>query len=356
MELNARQLCLIAGGLFPLTKLILLPSSLAYYAGKDLFLPALILLLLEGGVLFSVLQLSSKTDKTFFELLSDTFGRLTARIVFGVYGAYFLFSALLPVYEQTLLLRTAFYDTIPSPLFFAAFYIVCIYLCLKPFKSFGRCADFLVPVSSVALLLLLALSVSDAKFSSLLPLFQTSAKTIALTAARSVPRFLDCAFPLFFLGHFRHEKNTTLKVMLSFLAGALFLLLFLCTFYAVYGVIAPARSSAISKIGRYFPGVDVIGRIDLLLIYLLSGSYLLYLMLPFRLSVHCLKTCFQTKDEYDVFYAVGINLIAFVLYFFLNYTVVHFEQFVSGFYLLPIFVLFSYFIPVLARTLRRSHA
>lgn len=355
MQLNTRQLSLIVGGLFPLTKLILLPSTLAHNAGRDLYLPALFLFLLEGGVLLSVLLLSSKTDKTFFALLSDTFGRVTARVVFGIFGVYFLFSALLPVYEQTLLLRSAFYDTIPSPLFFAVFYLVCVYFCLKPLRTFGRCADLLVPVSSTALLLLLALAVSNANFSALLPLFQTPAKDLAFTTLKSMPRFLDCAFPLFFLGHFKYERGTTWKVMLSFFVGMLFVLFFLGTFYAVYGVIAPGKASAISKIGRYFPGVDVIGRIDLLLIYLMSGSYFLYLMLPFRFSVQCFKTCFQTKDDYDVLYAVGINLFAFVLYFFLHYTIVRFERFVSV-YFFPVFFLFAYLIPVLAWTLRRKHA
>lgn len=46
------------------------------------------------------MQLSKRTKLTFFGLLENTFGRVAARIVYGVFALFFALSAVLPMLEQ----------------------------------------------------------------------------------------------------------------------------------------------------------------------------------------------------------------------------------------------------------------
>lgn len=354
MELNTRQLCLIAGGVFPLTKLILLPSALSAYAGRDLWAPALVLFAAQAIVIWAVLFLSSKTDMTFYELTKRTIGTVGARILFGLYALYFLLSSLLPVLEQNLLLRSAFYDTVPSLLISGTFYVLALYFCAKPLRCLGRCADVAVPLSLFALVALIGLSLSSADFGALSPALQSSPRTLLTAGSHALPRFAECAYPLFFLGRFRYEKGLALKVTLSYLAGAALTLFFLCDFFAVYSVLSPRQSSAISKIGRYFSGIDTIGRIDLLFVYLLSFGMLFAILLPVRLSTECLRIACGAKDNAPPFY-LGVNLALLALNAVFYYAIPEAEALLSR-YLFPLFLLFAYLLPPLAWALRRRHA
>lgn len=340
--MNTRQLCLIVGGLFPLGKLILLPATLAYFLENSLYLPPLILFLLESLVLLLVLSIAKKTDKSLFTILTKQIGLIGAKIVFGLYGVFFFLSALLPIFEQSLFLRSAFYDTVPSPLFFIAFFLVCIYLCTKPFKTLGRVSELLVPISSVALLLLLILSCSEASYCRILPIGLHLEK-LPLSTLRVLPRFTDALFPLFLLGQFRYEKGMTKKVLLSFWVGCLAVILFLLLFYALYGAISPRQSCALSKVGRYFPAVDTIGRIDLILVYLVSGSYFFYLMFPLFFSTKCLS--FALSEKYEAFIGVFLSALVFLLYVVQNYTVIHMEELTA--LLSPLYLALGFVLPFL---------
>lgn len=353
MQLTTRQVCLIAGGLFPLTKLILLPSLLAYHMESDLLLPALLLFLLEGLVLFAVLFLSSRTDKTFYALVEDTLGSVFARILFFLYGIYFFLSSILPIFEQNLLLRSAFYDTIPSPLIMSSFAVLVGYFCMKPMRCLGRMAEIVVPISSVAILLLLFLSLGRLSVERFFPFLDFHGDKLIISSVRALPRFLDCAYPLFFMGHFKHEEGTTWKVLLSYFIGCLVVLFFLFDFYGIFSVLAPRESSAISKIARYFPGIETIGRIDLVLVYLFSAGYLLSLMLPLFLSVTCFDISLPyryTRLTVSAILSIGL----FLLYTFLQSSLAGIDVF-FGKYGMPVFLVFSYLIPCLALFLRRKH-
>ena len=114
---------------------------LAYEAKNDLLLSALLNLLAQGAVIAAVLWLSTRTDKTFFDLLKDAFGAPAAKIVYGALAAFLLFSALLPMLEQRAFVMQVLYENAPSVLSYAPFFAVSVFACMKGFKTIGRAAD-----------------------------------------------------------------------------------------------------------------------------------------------------------------------------------------------------------------------
>ena len=77
-KLKLRQICFLFAAVLPVAKLIIYPSTLSYYAKNDLLLSAGLNFLAEGIVIALVMWLSSRTDRTLFDLLRYTFGETAA--------------------------------------------------------------------------------------------------------------------------------------------------------------------------------------------------------------------------------------------------------------------------------------
>ena len=126
--------------------------------------------------------------------------------------------------------------------------------------------------------------------------------------------FSDTLLLLPFLSNSDYKKEDGKKVIASFWLGAVFVLLFLATFYGIYTTLAPRQHYAFSKIAQYFSALKTVGRIDLLLVYLLTAILLLTTILPILLSCFCLQSAFGERLKLP--FSIGINggLLLFTLY------------------------------------------
>ena len=84
-------------------------------------------------------------------------------------------------------------------------------------------------------------------------------------------------------------------------------MLFLAVFYGVFGALAPRETYAFDKIARYFSALDVVGRVDLLLVYAITIVSLYAYALPLQLSVICLCSAFGAKGKKRTIYSICIN-------------------------------------------------
>lgn len=197
-KIKLRQICFLFAALMPVTKMIIYPATLCFYAKNDLLFSAAANFLLEGAVLALVILLAYRTDLTFFDLLKNTFGQAAARILYGLFALFFALSALLPILEQKGFVMQIFYENIPSLISFAPFFGVCIFACVKGFKTIGRAADIALPVFAVCFTVILLLSLPQADFSALLPVGGTGADGIFRGSLYGLNWYTDCLYPLFF--------------------------------------------------------------------------------------------------------------------------------------------------------------
>lgn len=259
--INGRQLCFFAAFLIPVSKFLSAPAALAFFAKGDLLIPALTHYLLQAAILAVILFLASRTDKSFFDLLSDTFGVLTARIVYILYSLYFIFFMLLPILNVERFVYSAFFDTAPYLFAFTPFFFLSGFICTKNLKSFGRCADIAFPLFIVSFVGLMVLSVGEADFTNILPMFGTPFKSTGNAIVRTFGQFSDTALFLPLLGTYRYKKGDGKKIMLSYGLGAVFVLFFLAVFYGIFASLAPKQPYAFAKIGQYFGALSVVGKI-----------------------------------------------------------------------------------------------
>lgn len=313
-RISVRQICFILLAYTAVSKFIVYPTQLSYYAGRDLLFSSLINFVLQGAIIWAVSFLCSRTDKTFFQLIEGTLGNIAARIVYGLFALFFIASTIIPLFEQKLYVHAIFYDMIPSLLVFLPVFFFTVYACAKGFQNIGRCADICLPLFLLTMFLILLMSLHEVEWDNFLPVF-TQPKEIFTSSLTNAFRFNESAFLIMFMGHFKYEKGDSAKITLSYVGGALFVLAVLAAFYGIYGDIAQSRQFAISKISLFFPAIDMLGRIDLLALYVLEIVMLFALVLNMQLAVHCIEQCTGYKNRAVLSVAVNAFFLVFLIIF-----------------------------------------
>lgn len=350
MRISVRQICFIMLIYTAVSKFILYPTVLSYKSGRDLLFSALADFAVQAVIVWSVSYLCSRTDKTFFELIEGTLGKITARIIYGLFALFFIVCAIIPVFEQKVYVHAIFYDTVPSLIVFLPFFFFAVYAASKGFENIGRSADICLPIFIISMLFILVMSVIEVKWDNFLPMLKMPLKSVFGASVGTMFRFFEPCWLLMFMGHFKYKKGDALKITFSYIGGALIVLFVLAVFYGVYGDVSASRQFAISKISLFFPAIDVIGRIDLVALYALEIVMLFALVLNIQLAVHCIAECTGYKNKAVL--SLAVNAVLLVLIIFLDNKFNALHTFFSKWMWLA-FVIFANIIPLLAWAMKR---
>ncbi len=350
-KISSRQLYFFLSCIAPLGKLILLPARLVEFTRNDLLFPVLIHLILQAASIYCIMLLSRR-NQTLFSMLENTFGRIAASVLFGVLSLFFLYAAIFPLIEQKLLVQSVFYDTLPSSVTFAPFFILSAYVCAKPLFHHGRMWDVLAPISAISLFAILLFAMNTADMGAISPVGSTGVSAILKGTQVSFLWFYDSAILLPFVGSFRYEKGMAVKATSFYLLGGAFVLVFLALFYGVFSDIAIRQTFAFAKISKYFSASAILGRIDYIFICLLAIAMALYTLLPVHAGVHCMHRATQGKVPQAIL-SLAVNLGLLVLLVSVNFLPNEVLAFIGekAFYIFPLFCLV---LPPLCLLLRRS--
>ena len=312
-QISARQIAFFAAFLLPVYKLLEVPSLLAGFSKSGLLFPAILHFLMQGGLLGAILFIASQSEKTLFERIEQTLGKWS-KLVYIFYGFYFLFYAVLPLLDAEKFVYAAFFDTAPTLFSFAFFFILAAFACTKGIKTVGRISDLALFLFLAPFLILLLFSLSEARINNLLPFFQGEFGHTRYAFTYTSPHFSDVLmlFPL--IGNLRYQKRDALKIGIGYLSGALCTLLFLAVFYGVYSSIAFRQHYAFLKIAQYFPALTLIGRVDLLFVYMLCIVFFFFLCTPLQYGVDFFSSAFATQKKMPFAAIVAFSAFVFVLY------------------------------------------
>lgn len=346
----ARQIAFFAAFVLPIYKLLELPSLLARFAEGDLLLPALLQFFLQTGVIIALLYAASRSDKTLIERLEARLGKWT-RLIYGAYALVFLLAAVLPLLDLEKFVYAVFYDTSPTLFSFAAFFVFSAFFCTKGVKALGRIGDLSLFLFLFPFLSLIVMSLVEADITNLLPFFGQPFTSTVSGVTYTTPHFVDTLLLLPLIANLRFEKGDGVKITAGYCLGAVFTLIFLAVFYSVYSSIALRKHYAFAKIAQYFPVLSVVGRIDLIFVYMLCVVLFFYVATPLRNAVeYALKTSGMKSKTLLSFF---INLAAFLFVLFCNK---YYDRIYSFFgkYLFPVFWVFTLLLPLLLLLLKRE--
>ncbi len=341
--INARQIAFFGAFILPVYKLLELPSILSRFTGGDLLLPAFLQYLFQTGILLALLFVCSRSQTSLFERLEARLGKWTA-VLYLFYALYFLFAGVLPLLDLDKFVYAVFYDTSPTFFSFIFFFFISAYVCSRGVKMLGRIADLSLFLFLVPFFALIAMSLGEADASNLLPIFQHRLEHTVSAFTYTAPHFSDAILLLPLLGNLRYQKGDGKKITLGYGLGGVFTLLFLGVFYGVYSTLASREHYAFAKIAQYFPALTVIGRIDLLLVYLLCIVLFIYVATPLHYATDLTTRTLGGKRR--VWFAILFNLgaLLFVLFFNQHYDAIYA---LFGQYLFPVFWVFADILPLL---------
>ncbi|MDE7265434.1 MAG: spore germination protein, partial [Clostridia bacterium] len=258
MKICTRQICFIMLAYTVVSKILIYPTLLSSQCGRDLWFPAFISFAVQSVVVWAVSYLCSRTDKTLFRLIEGTLGNICARIVYGLFGLFFILGTLMPLSEQKLYVHTIFYDTVPSLLVFLPFFFFSVYAASKKFTNIGRSADICLPIFVLSLIFILIMSLWEVNWDNFLPLLKTPVKTLFGSSLGTTYLFFEPCWLLMFMGHFKYKKWDSAKITASYIGGGLIVLFFLFVIFGIYGEISVLRQFAVSKISLFFPAIDML--------------------------------------------------------------------------------------------------
>ncbi len=341
-QVYARQVAFFAAFILPVSKFLETPALLSQYAKGDILLPALLQFLTQALTILAVLYASSQSERSLLERLEDKFGKWV-KGAFLAYALYFAFASLLPLLDLEKFVYAAFFDTAPTTFAFGAFFLLLAFVCCKKFKSLGRFADLSLFLFLFPFLAIIGMGFFKSDLTRLLPFFGTDFSGISQAFTRSAPHFSDAALLLPLLCARRYREGDGKKIMAGYGAGALLCLLFFAVFFGLYSSLAPREHYAFLKIAQYFPALQVVGRLDLIFIYLLSTVLLFYTCLPVFYAVELWTRALRTEKKTLPSAIASVGL--FLLVLFVNRYYNDFYAVISG-KLAPVFWLFSNLLPL----------
>ncbi len=345
MEVNKKQVCAILFIIIPSSKFLVLPTLYAAYAKQDAWFAGLINLLLDGIlVLVSVAFINRYEGQTFFEVLENTFNKKTARVIYFIYGIYFMLKCVVPVFEQKNYTEIVLYETSPTVFTFLPFFLVSAYMCVHGLRPMARTAEIVAWFTAIGLLLVTFLSFSSVDFFYLQPFLKNPILQTLNANYKALVWYGQPLVLLFMAGKIKKEKHFNLAVGLTFAVTSLLVILLFAFFTGIYGDIAVRQLYALSKMTKYSIALNNVGRFDYIATLMLVMSGVLSLSVPLVFSTICLRESFGIGKS--LVYALIINglvavaLSVFGLYF--NKTVEIFENYFS-----PVMILLAYVFPLL---------
>ncbi len=344
-QIKTSQICAIFIALLPLTKVVCAPAYFAKVCAEKLWQPLVILLIFDLILLFVCYCIFKKhKEKSFYDILCNAYCKPFANAIFIIYALFFFAKTLIPLFEQKIFIENTFYETLPqAPVFYPAL-IIIFYLALKGFKTFGRTCQITCFLTAIGFLLILFLAIPSAEYESLLPLFAFSNKSAPICALTALTYFNDAIYLLFFLGYFKAEKKSGLKIFLSYVIPFLCVILFYVTFYGIFTFVAKTRKVAISEVGIFSVALINVGRFDHIALFLLALSSIIAVSLPIMLSTHCLVQVIGEK--YRLVITIVLTLLLLVLCITLSAKYLMVFEFITK-YFAPLFVLCGYLLPLL---------
>ncbi len=354
-KISTRQLLFFLACITPVGKIVILPALLSETAKNDLLFPFIASYLLQAAAVFCAL-LAAKKGLNFYELLAHTFGQIAAKILVTLYALFLLFAGLLPILEQKLFVQSVFYDTLPSLVAFAPYFLFAVYLMAKPLSSHGRVWDILAPLSVIGIAGIFVLSFGSADFAALLPVGAAGGKGFLEGTMSATAWFFDAALLLPLLGKFEYKKGLAWKGTLCYLAGGAAAAFFVAMFYAIFQEIAPNQLFAFTATSKYFSGITMLGRIDYLFIFALALVMAFYVTLPLEAGIECVLEAYGRPRYLHTGLAVAVTAVFLLITALLDYRFTEVLDAVTktAFWIIPAFSLAAP--PLLLPLRRKQHA
>ena len=354
-SISEKQLAIITGTGFTLTKLYIMPAFLSNISESALWVSAFINVIIDYFLLIFILKIiRNLKNQKLFNAIENSSSNKFAKVIFLFYAVFFIFKAFTPIVEQKNSIELTFYETQPTLLTFMPFFVVAFYILLKGFRPFGRSYETCLWIYIFGMGSIVLLSVFAGDYTSLLPIIPENPLKILEGSLRSLIWFGDPIYILFFAGYIEKSSQNLKRVKSAYIISSISTIFILMLFYAVFDSIAPRQYYATLKMSKYSIALSNIGRFDYISAFMLAATSVFQVCLPLLLANMCLNDCFEFKSKFVSPFIIISLEIAFAIL--TEHTFISSINFMSK-YLVYFFIIMTYILPILLYYLfgRKKH-
>lgn len=291
-------------------KLSALPALMFSYAGNDSYIACLISLIFDFiGTIIFICIIHKHPDKTFKEILNETFGKTFSIIIHIILLIYFIAKAVLVLQELHDYFIATLFEELNPVYFLIVLGLITIYATFKNFRTIGRVIELVFWPTLIGITFTLIFPIEDLQIEKLLPVLEQGYYPIYQAIARTTFAFGDYMIFLPLMGKIKFN-NKSKKVLTSYAIGTLsFILIFFIIFVGSFGKYAISQTLALGELPLHNSTPSTIGKLEWLTITIWTAILLVDSIIISSVCKHILDNIFGVYDKKWTSYTISIILI-----------------------------------------------
>lgn len=294
-------------------KLSALPSLMFSYAGNDSYIACLIALIIDMFATITVISILIKhSDKSFKELISETFGKVITSIVYLFLTVYFLAKCVLVLQELHDYFIATLFEELNPVYFLIVLGLVILYSTFRNYRIIGRTIELIFWPTMIALFFTLLYPVEDMQIEKLLPIFEQGPYPIYKAISRTTFAFGDFMILLPLFSKIKLNEKSK-KTLITYVIGTVsFIFIFYVIFVGCFGKYSVSQTLALGELPLHNTTPETIGKLEWLTISIWTIILLINAIILAITCRHVFDNLFNVSGKKWTCYTISTILIVIV--------------------------------------------
>ena len=272
-------------------KLSALPSLIFSYAGNDSYVACLIALIIDMLATFIVIGIIIKhPDKSFKQLITETFGKVISTIIHTLLVIYFLAKCVLVLQELHDYFIATLFEELNPVYFLIVLGLIILYSTFRNYRIIGRAIELIFWPTMFALFFTLIFPIEDMQIEKLLPIFEQGPYPIYKAISRTTFAFGDYMIFLPLMSNIKITQTSRKTLVLYTIGTVSFIFSFFVIFVGCFGKYAISQTLALGELPLHNTTPETIGKLE----WLTISIWTIILLINAIILAH---TCRQVFDN-----------------------------------------------------------
>ena len=272
-------------------KLSALPSLMFSYAGNDSYVACLIALIIDMLATFIVIGIIIKhPDKSFKQLITETFGKVISTITHTLLVIYFLAKCVLVLQELHDYFIATLFEELNPVYFLIVLGLIILYSTFRNYRIIGRAIELIFWPTMFALFFTLIFPIEDMQIEKLLPIFEQGPYPIYKAISRTTFAFGDYMIFLPLMSNIKITQTSRKTLVLYTIGTVSFIFSFFVIFVGCFGKYAISQTLALGELPLHNTTPETIGKLE----WLTISIWTIILLINAIILAH---TCRQVFDN-----------------------------------------------------------
>ncbi len=294
-------------------KLSALPSLMFSYAGNDSYVACLIALIIDMLATLIVIGIIIKhPDKSFKQLITETFGKIISVIIHSLLVIYFLAKCVLVLQELHDYFIATLFEELNPIYFLIVLGLIILYATFRNYRVIGRTIELVFWPTMFALFFTLLFPIEDMQIEKLLPIFEQGPYPIYKAISRTTFAFGDYMIFIPLMSNIKIVKNSKKTLTLYTLGTVGFIFSFFVIFVGCFGKYAISQTLALGELPLHNTTPETIGKLEWLTISIWTIILLINAIILAHTCRQVFDNLFGVNDKKWSCYTISAILIVIV--------------------------------------------